>query len=113
MGGSGGEGPVGAGEGRSSDCPRRFETRLVDVFQSGNTQYALTLQPGSLLDLETQTDESTVAVFHQGTLIGYLPPQYGVAECIRLGWHYAASVVELEEGEQVPIIKVLVIGTPS
>jgi len=113
MGGSGERESVGAGLPRGPECPRKFETRLVDVFQTGNATYALSLQPGAELDLQVSADGNTVVLTHEAREIGYLPPQHGVvAECIHSGWRYTASVIEVTGDERAPIVRVLVVGTP-
>lgn len=107
------ERPSGGGGGGtdSSECPPKFNTTLVDTAQTGNAAYASQLVEGAVLDLEP-TASMTVAVKHQGNLLGYLPPQYSnVAQCIQQGWKYQATVATVTGDEIAPNVAVLVVGT--
>jgi len=113
MGGLGDRRGMSVGPSGGPECPRKLQTRLVDVSQTGNSGYALSLEPGSELDLQVLADDGGVVVTHEGKRIGYLPPQHSVvAECIRSGWRYAASVIEVTGDESAPTVRVLVVGTP-
>jgi hypothetical protein len=117
MGGSGGSIPIG-GIGidkgiQELNCPRKFETTLVDVIQAGNTDYAFGLEEGTELTLEIAKNGG-VAITHDSKLIGYLPPQYNVIiDCIASGWKYAASILEVKGDRNAPHIRVMVIGAPG
>ncbi|MEN6511387.1 MAG: hypothetical protein ABFD00_06085 [Chloroherpetonaceae bacterium] len=114
MGGSGGNLPYGGigggviGEG----CPRKFEEFLVDVFQTGNIQYAMNLPEGTELNLRFTQDESAISLSHNEKIIGYLPPhRINIIECIKQGWQYSSSIVKISGDEKNPQILVLIIGT--
>lgn len=85
MGGSGGSIPTGGAGGdggiQELNCPRKFETYLVDVFQTGNADYAISLKPGTELYLE-QAKMGGIALLHDSKVIGYLPANYDlIADC--------------------------------
>jgi len=116
MGGSSGTIPIGGNGGVSSaqGCPRKFEAILVDVLQTGNSDYAMNIADGDELELAVSSDGSAVALSHKGKIIGFLPPQRAnVVECINQGWKYSASLVGKSEDLRNPQIKVLVIGVPN
>lgn len=114
MGGSGGGiTTVGAGGDRGIqelNCPRKFETALVDVFQAGNAIYAFGLKPGTELTIE-HGRQGGVALTHDGKVIGYLPSQYDmIIDCISSGWKYSATIIEISGMENSPRIRVMLIG---
>jgi hypothetical protein len=114
MGGSGGGGisPGPGLPGSGGDCPRRFLATLVDVPQSGNVEYALSLARGS--ELEVAVIDANPAVLHQGRRLGMLPPTYKeVAACIELGWKYSASLSSAAGTRTNPKIRVAVVGVPG
>lgn len=114
MGGSGTAPTGGGGITGGSDCPRKFETELVDVAATGNVEYALSLKPGDKLDLRITGDSSAVALLHGNTNIGYLPPQRSnIIQCIENKWVYSASIISITGNGSIPKIRVLVVGTPN
>jgi hypothetical protein len=96
------------------DCPRKFEINLVDVPQSGNASFALSLSGGQELTLDVPEKAVSVGVTHNGKILGYLPPQHSVvADCIRFGWKYRATLVRVAGDKVSPTIRVLVVGSPG
>jgi len=114
MGGSGGSITIGGTGGdrgiQELNCPRKFETTLVDVFQAGNVTYALDLQAGTELNI-VHGKQGGVALSHDDKVIGYLPSQYDlIIDCISSGWKYSATIVEVSGNEDSPRIIVMLIG---
>lgn len=114
MGGSGGStstGGVGGDRGiQGLNCPRKFETTLVDVFQAGNASYAFNLKPGTQLSIK-EGNKGGVALDHNDKVIGYLPSQYDlIIECINAGWKYSAVIIEIAGDVNSPRIRVMLIG---
>jgi hypothetical protein len=114
MGGSGGAITAGGANGdrgiQELNCPRKFETTLVDIFQAGSASYAFGLRPGTELTIE-RGRQGGVALTHDGRVIGYLPSQYDmIIECISSGWKYSATIIEISGIENSPRIKVMLIG---
>ena len=115
MGGSGGTSSIGSGGLiKGEDCPRKFEATLVDVIQAGNADYAFNLNPGDKLDLSVIANDNGIILSHKDTKIGYLPPQrLNIIGCIKPGWIYSASIIEITGKKENPQIKVLVVGVPG
>lgn len=115
MGGSKGSFPVGSGIGSTagSGCPRKFETKLVDIFQTGNVDYAMNIDKGELIQVSISENGTSILFSHKGRNIGYLPPHFNnIIDCINLGWKYTATILEISKDINKPMIEVMVIGIP-
>jgi hypothetical protein len=106
---TGGGGQAQQGE----ECPRKFETYLIDVLSTGNADYAAKLKSGDKLDIATDAFESGIVLKHDNINIGYLAPQKSIIiQCIKNGWKYSATIISVIDNNGVPQIKVLIIGAP-
>ena len=116
MGGSGNGGVVGGGgiQIKNEDCPRKFETAIIDIIPTGNASYAIRLKAGDKLNLEITSDKTAISLSHNSLKIGYLPPQRSnIIQCIEQGWKYSASIVSIMGDENNPQIRILAVGVPN
>lgn len=101
-GGGGGAAPP------SLDCPEARTALLVDVAAAGNGAYALTLLPGSVLELGQ--DGNRYQVTAEGLTLGWLPGDVSslLRRCALEGHTYAAALLSVGGPPASPQIRVAV-----
>ncbi len=114
MGGSGGSVGVGGGILDTEGCPRKFESPLVDILNTGNIDEIVKLEPGKKLTIDVDQDAQLIMIKSNGLVIGYLPPnRSNIISCLSHGWSYTATIKSNNEDKINPIVVVLVIGFPN